>query len=252
MCDGRALVYLYDGSFEGLLTTIYEAYYKEPPSRILTAGQYQQAFDERYEHVQTDLLKSDRVYDAIEKKIGKRALSMVYYGWLSHEPERAGWIYEFVKKGFKFGRGVTARLTDQDVERIHSMNRPVLREYDKQRGFLRFSALEGGLYYARIETISYQLPLLTPFFFERMNTNPFIIHDKRRNFAGVSDTREWRILNADGFTAPNLAKDEEDYRRWWRGFHEVLAIESRKNLKLQSQNMPKRYWTYITEMNKEM
>jgi probable DNA metabolism protein len=128
----------------------------------------------------------------------------------------------------------------------------VLREYDKQRGFLRFSETEGGWYYAREATVSYQLPLLTPYFFDRMGADPFIIHDTGRRLAGVSDTREWRIVSAETFTAPDLSGDESDYRRLWRMFHHTIAIQSRLNPKLQSQLMPKRYWQYMTEMNEDL
>jgi probable DNA metabolism protein len=253
MCDRRALdgdlVYLYDGSFEGMLTAIFEAYYREAPGRILAEGCWQQALDERYETVETDLSKSGRVHDAIEAKIGKTALGMVYYGWLSHEPERATRIYEFLRLGFRIGPGVTARLADPAVDALFRINRPVLREYDKQRGFLRFSVMEGGIYYAKEETVSYQLPLLTPYFFDRMTGDPFIIHDVGRNLAGVSDTRQWRIVSAETFTAPGLSQDETDYRRLWIAFHETIAIQSRLNPKLQSQLAPKRYWKYMTEMN---
>jgi probable DNA metabolism protein len=243
------LVYLYDGSFEGMLTAVFAAYYRETPSRILAEGRHQRALDERYETVETDLSKSDRVYDAIKTKMGSHALGMVYYGWLSHEPERATRIYESLKAGFKIGQGAAAHLTHPAVDALRRMNRPVLREYDKQRGFLRFSAMDGGIYYAKEETVSYQLPLLTPYFFDRMTGDPFIIHDVRRNLAGVSDTRQWRIVSAETFSAPAPSREETDYRRFWRVFHETVAIQSRLNPKLQSQMAPKRYWKYMTEMN---
>jgi len=35
----------------------------------------------------------------------------------------------------------------------------------------------------------------------------------------------------------------------WKKYFKSMAIEERKNLKLQQQNMPKKYWKYLVEKN---
>ena len=41
---------------------------------------------------------------------------------------------------------------------------------------------------------------------------------------------------------------EKEYRALWLEFFRSIAIEARKNPKLQSGNMPKRFWPDILEM----
>ena len=48
-------------------------------------------------------------------------------------------------------------------------------------------------------------------------------------------------------TAPS--EDESRSRILWKTFHRTVAIENRRNTRLQRQFMPARYWTHLTEMD---
>ena len=41
---------------------------------------------------------------------------------------------------------------------------------------------------------------------------------------------------------------EKEYQKLWCGFFDSIAIEARKNPKLQSQNIPKRFWKDTVEL----
>ena len=41
---------------------------------------------------------------------------------------------------------------------------------------------------------------------------------------------------------------EKEYQKLWCGFFDSVAIEARKNPKLQSQNIPKRFWKDTVEL----
>lgn len=67
--------YFYDGTFEGLLTSVYEAYYRhEVPSRISSTESIQQSFLDTNVHIKTDEEKASKVYKSIREKISYQAL----------------------------------------------------------------------------------------------------------------------------------------------------------------------------------
>lgn len=67
--------YIYDGSFDGLLTSIYEAYYrKEKIDDIVPEDSVEENFLVEKIYMETDREKAEKVYVAIENKISKNPL----------------------------------------------------------------------------------------------------------------------------------------------------------------------------------
>ena len=46
----------------------------------------------------------------------------------------------------------------------------------------------------------------------------------------------------------DLSSDETRLKNLWLAFFETIAIEARKNPKLQIQNIPKRFWADTVEL----
>lgn len=44
-----------------------------------------------------------------------------------------------------------------------------------------------------------------------------------------------------------LHEGEDFYQKLWRSYFKHITIEERKNLKLQRQHMPRRFWRYLPE-----
>jgi len=112
---------------------------------------------------------------------------------------------------------------------------------------VRFSVLDNGAQYSRIEPVHRQLPLLMPHFADRFHGIPFVLYDARHNEAGLYDTRRWRICEAQGFAPPPASRGEQEARALWKRFFNAIAIDERRNKKLQRQLMPKRYWSNMLE-----
>lgn len=98
------IIFIYDGSFEGLLTAIYEAYYRKPrPDKIVTLSEYEQNFLNTDVLLQTDRNKAHRVSNAIRSKISDRTLEYTYYAFLSELPGISEDINKYIHQGFKIG-----------------------------------------------------------------------------------------------------------------------------------------------------
>lgn len=242
------LVYIYDGSFEGLLTAIYEAFYrKEKPERILPKYGLQLSITEEYINIETDLDKSIKVYNSIENKISYEVLEMVYNVFLSNEEDRELKIFEYLKLGWKIGSSIAFCLSDDRVLEINRINLRVGHEAHKITGFVRFRLIEGNLYYAPIEPDNNIIELLAPHFVERFSDQNWIIHDVKRNLAIIYNCKEWVLVHDALEVIPEADKKDIDYQRLWKGFFNSISIENRTNPKLQKGLMPKRYWRYLTE-----
>jgi hypothetical protein len=57
------------------------------------------------------------------------------------------------------------------------------------------------------------------------------------------------ILPLSGWKPPEPDEAEEAYRRLWTGFYHAIGIKERRNDRLRSSLMPKRYWKHMLEMN---
>ena len=94
------LHYIFDGSFEGMLTAIYEAYYSgSSPDGIYEDNNYQQSLEATVYIVETNAEKARKVFDSIKYKISEQALKTVYYTFLSELNEAPTCIYQYLRLG---------------------------------------------------------------------------------------------------------------------------------------------------------
>lgn len=71
-------VFLYDHTFEGLLTALFDAYVRKTfPEALLTAGEPLPLFCDEIHTVVTDPEKSERVWKALRKKLSAAGLASV-------------------------------------------------------------------------------------------------------------------------------------------------------------------------------
>ena len=243
--DSSGIFYIYDGSFDGLLSAIYTAVYsKIIPLGISTEKSLQLAFETRYIEVVTNKNYAKKVYDAIYKKIGSLGLKRLYHVFLSREQDKDMVIYNYMMLGFKNGMITNSALSNDTVARAFKISENVSRETERFRQFTRFSVMEWGVQYAKIAPHNNILPLLTPFFIKRLKIIPFVIHDVTHDLCAVYDTKNWHISSSEGLTPPDATVSDE-VTRLWKTFFDAISIKERKNTKLQRQNMPARYFKNI-------
>jgi len=241
------MVYITDGSFEGLLTAVFEAYQnRENPEDIISRSTLQLSMVIEMREIITDPEKSDRVYKAISEKISQEALEMVYSAYLSEAPDCGLYIYRFIRIGMKIGKKVCHYLQNPDVLRVHDLSRKVFGATHRFLGLLRFKRIQNGIFYAQYEPDHNITMLISGHFAERLSDQPWIIHDTGRDVCALYDTREYVLMQGH---PPFIdeAQPEEEFERLWKGYFKAIAIESRKNPRLQRSFMPVRYWKNLTE-----
>lgn len=246
MLDTSDIYYIYDGSFDGLLSVIYTAVYSRiTPCGIGTEKDLQFTFDTRYIDITTDKNHAKRVYDAIFQKIGSFGMRRLYYVFLSCNPQKDLVIYKYMMLGFKNGEITNSALSDDTVAAAYRIAENVSRETEKFRQFTRFSVMSWGVQYAKIAPNNNILPILMPFFIKRLKVIPFVLHDVTHNLCGVYDSKEWHLSSSEGLKPPEKSTREEEIEKLWKTFFDSVAIKERANSKLQKQNMPSRYFKSV-------
>lgn len=247
--DSSDAVYVYDGSYQGLFTAIFEAVYaRTEPADIVSADRLQFTFNTRFVEVQTDLSKAKRVISAVREKLGGDAMGRIYRAFLSSGEQREIAVYRYIMLGLRMGRRANDLLTDPAVFRVSALSQNVSRETDKMMGFMRFSVMEGGVQYCRFSPENNILPLVLPHFAARFSGIPLVIHDTKRKIIGIYDTKERYIISAEGYTPPEKSSDEDSFNGLWSLFYTTVGIKERKNLKLMKQMMPARYFRHVWEL----
>ena len=242
------LIYTCDGSFEGLLTSIFEAYNrKENPSRILLCSHFQESLIEEKVHIETDDSKAKRVLDSIITKISHNSFEKIYYTYLSEHEDCGTWIYNYIRLGLKMGRAIDNHLSDDFVLKVHKTSLKVLGERHLLLGLLRFQEIGENIFYAPIEPQHNVIELIAPHFVNRLPNENWIIHDKKRGLAAVYDKNNLAINPTDFTGTFDKSPHEDSYQTMWKSYFKSIAIKNRINPKLQRRNMPSRYWNYLTE-----
>lgn len=241
-------IYIYDGSFEGLLTAVYQAYYQpEKPDSIVTKQRYTGGMFVNPVEIETDTEKANKVSDAIANKVSREALRHIYRAYLSELPEIETSIYHYIRIGFKVGKNIDKYHTDSVVMTIHQISLKVSRERHRMLGLVRFRCTENNIYYASIEPDFNIVGLIAPHFANRLADQKWVIHDIKRGLAALYDCNNWVLIELAEDKKINSAEHEDFYQQLWKDYFSSATITGRKNLKLQRQFMPARYWKHLIE-----
>lgn len=244
--------YIYDGSFEGLLTSIYDAYYnKEKPEEIIKQEEYTPSLISKPIYISNDPLKASKVSKGVKVKISPSSLKYIYYVYLSDIEGSGTLIYNYLKLGFKLGKDIDLHLHNNTVLKIHKIVKKVSFEYHRMLGFVRFKSVYNKFLYSPIEPDHNILALITPHFVQRLCNEDFIIHDLKREIAAVYNKAEWSIRTLSRENGINIldSKSELLYENLWKDYFKNITIQDRINPKLQKRLMPKRYWNHLTEVD---
>lgn len=243
------IIYLYDGSFEGFLSCVFESFLcKKRPYDIVSEDTSEPSLMSQ-QWIDTDMQRAQRVRNGIGKKISEEALYLVTNGFCTCLPHRELLLLDFIYLGFERGKNVCELLTDPTV---HALKKAVLflkRESHLYLEFIRFSEYDKGLV-SVIEPKNRVLPTIAAHFCDRFHNELFVIYDKTHRSALIHKPPRWAIVDLEDFIEPDADETEQFYRELWGTYFDAIAIRERINPRCQMSHMPKRYWKHMTEMQR--
>ena len=255
------MVYIFDGTMDGLLTAVFDAFaLHEQPEMLLTEGEALPLFCERTQTVHTDEEKARRVWAGMEKKLTREAMKLISVSWLSELKELNAPLFRYVCKVFRQG-DISKHFADPDVLTVTNIARRVLHEQLRMKQFIRFQKAKDGTYLGVVSPDHNVLPLIIDHFQDRFNDQPWLIYDAKRHYGFNYDGKTViRITFEDEAAVPfNLANgkldesvissDDQLLQDLWRTYFKAICIRERMNPRKQLNDMPRRYWKYMTEKN---
>jgi probable DNA metabolism protein len=252
-------IFLYDKSFEGLLTCLFDAYrLKDFPEQLLPTNSPLHLFCDSHFTVVTDDKKAERVWKGLQAKLSTSAISEVTRSWLSELPDIDILLFRYLRKVINSPQSIETNFADADVLRLSQIYKKVNYEGHRLIQFARFQKTADGTYFAPLEPEYNTLPLTISHFRDRFADQKFLIYDMKRRYGYYYDLHtitEVTLTNEFGNTIEGIInqeladKDETKYEQLWQTYFKTIAIKERINPRKQRQDMPVRYWKYLTEMH---
>lgn len=250
--------YIFDGTLEGLLTSIFEFYERKPGKiQLVNKARFQPMFLEETLEIISDEEKAKRVWTGLKKKISPDWQLRFYKTFLSETEESFQHLFDFACYVFDNPAGVEHNYGHESVMAISKMDKSVNRERHRMKAFIRFQETSDGIFYAPIEPDYNVLPLISSFFKNRYADQKWIIYDLKRQYGLYYDLIKVEeikldyqpIVKSSPMSLPGevLQDKEELYALLWNDYFKSTNIPARKNMKLHIQHVPKRYWKYLTE-----
>ena len=243
-------VYVYDGSFEGLLTAVFDTYLrKEEPVLVSECNNFQLLLDTLVYNVITDEEKAERVIKKVYEIIGNDGVLTILRAFLSKEQGRAKAILYYIRLLMKMGSEAKHFLGNEHVMNVFEMARKTGNEAHLLKGFLRFGSLSDGTFYAEFSPKTDCLIFLAEHFKKRLSNVPFIINDLANKKAAWWKNGTLEIFPYEEFNKPEYSETEKYFEKMWKDFYDTVSVEGRENEKCRMTHMPKRFWKYMTEFS---
>ncbi len=247
---------LYDGTFDGFLTCVFEVYkQKLNPVVIQKMHCVQNTLFANPENIFTDSKKADRVWKGLKNKISEVGCSMLYYAFLSEKEKVENLLLRFIQYAMKSTSSIENNFSDEDVLNVSQIAKSVGREKHRMEAFVRFRLMKDGVYFSNVEPDFNVLPLISKHFQRRFADQKWIIYDLKRKYGLFYDLEKVDIIELElpeSFdpTKTNrvfFMNEELEFQSLWQDYFSSTNIPSRKNMKLHIQHVPKRYWKYLSE-----
>ena len=249
-----ACVFRYDKTFEGLLTCLFHAYNRRQfPERLLDLQEPAGLFDDNVLEILTDEALAGRVWQGAARLVRGEFLRGITSCWLSELPGVDELLFRYLRKLFDSKGKSVYNLADADVVACSQLWKKVSNECTRVIQFTRFQKTADGIYFSALAPIYNVYPLALHYFRDRFADQPWLVYDARRSYGyyydGKGVVQEVRFAETIEPHLPKekLAEGEELYQQLWQSYFKTIAIKERLNPRLHRQQLPARFWAYLTE-----
>lgn len=250
------LVLLYDGTFEGLLSAVFDAYrQKQRPAGIVPKGGQLPLFATQHTVI-TSETKSQRVWKGLGERLSRQEHEKVFQVFLSELPEVDWLLFRYICQVFDTPYNTEQNYGDELVLQVKKIYHKVAKEALKMISFVRFQKTTDGTYFAGVAPRHNVLSMIAMHFKNRFADQRWVIYDMKRDYGIFYDMNELQETTIDALQANRQTgkihdsiadKDETFYRRLWQQYYHSATIKERSNRRQLLHFMPLRYWQYLPE-----
>ena len=245
-----------EDSITGIFSAVYAAWelkygHENTKIQIRDAGCANLELFTTYIELQPDEEKARKVLHTIRRKCSDTVYERLFRAACADAADKADAIYRYIQTALRMGNRVINHSADAAVVRVMELSRAVGNAEHHYLGFLRFIEIPGNILLARYAPKPHLTELIMPHFVDRFPEERFVIWDTIRNVAGVHvPGQNYVLLYLTESQIDKLKEYTEDHmeaEQLWKIFVETISIKERENVKLQRNNLPLHFRTYMPE-----
>lgn len=245
-----------EDSIEGIFSAVYAAWelkygHENTVIQVLGFANTNIELFSTYISLEPDAEKAQKVLNTIRRTCSDLVYERLFRTACADAADKGDAIYRYIQTALRMGSRVANHLTDPAVVRVMELARAVGNAEHHYLGFLRFIEISGNILLARFAPKPRLTELIMPHFVDRFPEERFVIWDTVRNVAGVHvpgqnyimlNLTENQVAMLQSYTEDNMKAEQ-----MWKAFVESISIKERENLKLQQNNIPLHFRTYMPE-----
>ncbi|HOV33188.1 MAG TPA: TIGR03915 family putative DNA repair protein [Candidatus Hydrogenedens sp.] len=190
-------------------------------------------------------LSKEKVVEELQKATEPIQKILYYFSLAEHQDkyELASYLLDEVSQN----SGISIdKINDPVIYQILKVACSVQRQIHRLEGLIRFREIKGGyLYAAFAPDFDVIMPIATHFA-SRFPQERFILHDTtHKKIIYVENGHLYTVVFQNEL--PPDTDCEIFFQQLWKQYHQNIAIEQRRNEKLQRQNVPLKFQRWIYE-----
>ncbi|NNE03282.1 MAG: DUF4130 domain-containing protein [Eudoraea sp.] len=182
MMDKLGKILLYDGTFNGFLTTVFKIFEEKIEVQdIQKIGEGQNALFTELAMIDTNLNTAKRVWEGLSHK-NHTALKNIYFAFLSEQKGIAFLLYQFIRKLYTLPTNQSLEEEALVASKINQIANLVRREKILLEGKIKMRCTKDDVYVEVIEPNYNVLPLISKHFRTQYGEKEWIIYDAKRSY----------------------------------------------------------------------
>lgn len=179
----NAKILRYDGSLNGFLSTIYEAF--EAKMRVIDIRKIkkvQNGLFSETETVFTDIGKARRVWNGLQKK-NSAALKTIYFAFLSETKGIELQLYKYICSLYQTPLKSESEELQSIKINLYQLSGMVAREKHRIEACAKFRISQDAIYFSAVAPHYDVLPLISKYYRAKFPHKEFLIYDLKRRYA---------------------------------------------------------------------
>ena len=253
-------ILLCDDDLESIYTAIFDAFaLKLDPRKthLQFDGAESMEFFTEYIYVDRDSEKAQKLAKWLVRRFGESVYEHLTYILCHSSGRRADVFYHVVELGLnlKYPETIFNHLGNCWVMEGFEMKRKASKELLHLMGFLRFEELKNGILFAKFHPKTDCILFLARHFADRLPSENFVIYDMKRKKCIIHPYRsEWYMrtnVEMEDFASLENSNAQQFFEILYKEFCKTIAIQDRKNEKLQQNMLPLHFRDCMVEFSKD-
>lgn len=247
--------FIYDGTFEGLLTGIFDSYDKKRlPIKIVQRHRANEHLFGEELRVITNPQKADRVAKKL-REISPAFFNHLAMAFNSQEEGIEMLLFNLICISLKEQGKNPGNFSHPDQLRLMEIVEKIQGEIQRMLSLVHFQRLADSIWLSTVEPVFDLLPFLSNHFKNRNANQKWVVYDLARDYGLYYNLHNVQALQIENEallrqwpSQESIPEEEESgNQQLWKNFFSSANMASAHNTKLCIKHLPRRYWPYLSE-----